>query len=252
MKYGTRLSLLIALFVTGCMVGEDNLPVEDDLPPLRSEASLSNNAQTTFNYFVGKGLTEIQAAGIVGNLMQESSIIPTMVEYNGGAGRGIAQWSVGGRFNTGRNSLTSFAAARGASKWALTTQLDFIWYELATVGGFGLTELRAATTIGAAVTAFQNKYEICGACSQTKRLQYANQALADYGGATTGGGSGGGGGGGSPPPAGATCYSGTLGRDVPENSCVESTYDGLWYQCANGSWVDRWSDPAACVAEYPL
>ncbi len=248
MKYGPHLSLLLAVFVTGCMVGEDNLPAEDDLPPLRSEASLSNNARTAFNFFVGKGLTKVQAAGIVGNLMQESSVSPTVVEYGGGPGRGIAQWSVGGRFNTGSKSLTAFAAARGASKWALSTQLDFMWYELATVGGFGLTELRAASTITAAVTAFQNKYEICGTCSQTKRIQYAQQALADYsGGAPTGGGTGGG-----STPVTATCYSGTLERDVPENSCVESKFDGGWYQCSAGAWIDRWSDPDACVAEYPL
>ncbi len=243
-KYGPHLALLLSVFVTGCMVGEDNLPSEDDLPPLRSEASLSNNARTAFNYFVGKGLTKIQAAGVVGNLMQESSVNPAAVEYGGGPGRGIAQWSVGGRFNTGTTNLTKFAAARGGSKWALTTQLDFIWHELATVGGFGLPELRAATTLTAAVTAFQNKYEICGTCSQTKRMQYAQQALTDFGGGSTGGG--------TPAPTSASCYSGTLERDMPENSCVESKFDGEWYQCSAGAWIDRWSDPDACVAEYPL
>jgi len=250
MKYPTRVIALVAVLFTGCMVGEENLPTEDDLPPLTSEASLGNNAKTAFNYFVAKGLTQTQAAGIVGNLMQESSVRPTAVEYSGGPGRGIAQWSVGGRFNTGSKSLTSYANARGANRWALQTQLDFIWYEMATVGGYGLTELRAATTINAAVTAFQNKYEICGTCAQTKRLEYARQALTDYG-TSSGGGTDGGTGGGTSTP-GATCYSGTLERDVAENTCVESKFDGAWYQCDNGQWVDRYSDPEACVAEYPL
>ncbi len=253
MKYPSRVIVLFAvLTAAGCMVGEENLPAEDDLPPLTSEAALGNNARTAFNYFVAKGLTETQAAGIVGNLMQESSVRPAAVEYGGGPGRGIAQWSVGGRFNTGSKSLTSYANARGANRWALTTQLDFIWYEMATVGGYGLTELRAATTINAAVTAFQNKYEICGTCAQTQRITYARQALADYGGGggTSGGGAGGGSGGGT--TTSATCYSGTLERDVPQNSCVESKFDGAWYQCSNGQWVDRYSDPEACVAEYPL
>ena len=236
---------ILICFAAGCMVGDPNLPTDDDLPPLMSEASLGNNAQTAFNFFVSKGLTDIQAAGIVGNLQQESSIIPTMVQYGGGPGRGIAQWSIGGRWNSGSRSLTAYASARGLSKWALQTQLDFIWYELATVGGYGLPELRNATTLQQAVTVFQNKYEICGACAQSKRLQYAQQALDDYG--SDGGGGGGGGG-----TSGAGCYSGTLGQDVPENTCVESVYDGLWYQCDNGSWIDRWSDPNPCVAEYPL
>ncbi len=240
-------ALLFTFALAGCVVGEDNLPVDDDLPPPQSEAALSNNGRTAFNFFIRKGLTPVQAAGVVGNLMQESSVLPTAVEFGGGPGRGIAQWSVGGRFNTGRNNLTSFASARGVSKWLLTTQLDFIWHELDTVGGFGLPELRAATTIAAAVTVFQNKYEICGTCSQTKRLQYAREALASFGG-----GGGGGGGGTTPPPAGVTCFSGTLNREVPENTCVESKFDGLWYQCSSGSWIDRWSDPDACVSEFPL
>lgn len=227
------------------MVGEE-LPTDDDLPPPGSEAALANNERTAFNFFVAKGLTKIQAAGVVGNLMQESSVRPTAVQLGGGPGRGIAQWSVGGRWNTGRNNVVSFAAARGADRWALQTQLDFIWHELATVGGFGLPELRAATTITAAVRAFQNKYEICGTCEQGKRVQYAEQTLAKYGGGTgtpdpT-----------TPPPSSSTCYSGTLQRDMPENACVESVFDGLWYQCSSGQWVDRWSDPDACNGEYPL
>ena len=272
MTTGPRLALLLALFASGCVVGDATVPANEDLPPSGSEASLSNNGRTAFNFFVSKGLSDVQAAGVVGNLMQESSVIPTAVEFGGGPGRGIAQWSIGGRFNTGARSLSAYAASTGGSKWSLTTQLNFIWYELSTVGGFGLPELRAANTIGAAVYAFQAKYEVCGTCAQTKRLQYANQALADYGhgaGGSTGGGTGTGTGTGgtggtgtggtgtgtggtTTTPPGATCYSGTLGRDVPENSCVESTFDGSWYQCSGGSWVDRWSDPDACSGEFPL
>ncbi len=237
------------------MVGEDDLPTEDDLPPAISEAALGNNAHSAFNYFVAKGLTEIQAAGVVGNLMQESSVRPTAVEYGGGPGRGIAQWSIGGRWNRGSKSLTSFASARGLYRWSLQTQLDFIWYELDTLGGYGLPELRAATTINTAVTAFQNKYEICGACAKTKRIQYAQQALDDYGGQDDGMDDTGGGGGTTPPPPtndGPTCYSGTLEQDVPENTCVESKFDGEWYQCSGGMWIDRWSDPDPCNGVFPL
>ena len=179
--------------------------------------------------------------------------MPTAVQP-GGPGRGIGQWSVGGRFNSGSKSLTAFATARGLNKWALQTQLDFIWYELATVGGYGLAELRASTSLSGAVSVFQNKYEICGACAQGKRLTYAQQVLTQYGGSNagtpppnTGGGTGT-----TPPTTSGGCFSGTLDRNVPENSCVESMYDGLWYQCSDGAWVDRWSDPNACVAEYPL
>jgi hypothetical protein len=39
---------------------------------------------------------------------------------------------------------------------------------------------------------------------------------------------------------------------MPENACVQSMYDDLWYQCSNGSWIDRWTDPDPCNGVYPL
>src|SRR5689334_21249496 len=191
-------AVLAALSLGACVVGEE-LPTTDDLPPQGSEAALANNERTAFNFFVAKGLTQIQAAAVVGNLMQESSVRPTAVQLGGGPGRGIAQWSVGGRWNTGRNNVASFASSRGADRWALQTQLDFIWHELAVVGGFGLAELRAATTITTAVRVFQDKYEICGACEQGKRVQYAQETLAKYGGTSTPGPT-------TPMPSATTCY----------------------------------------------
>src|SRR3954466_10707612 len=136
MVHGFRLAFVISLLAAGCMVGDPSIPTDEDMPPAVSEAALSNNARTAFNFFVSKGLTETQSAGIVGNLMQESSVMPTAVEFGGGPGRGIAQWGVGGRFNTGSKSLTAYANAHGQSKWSLQAQLDFTWYELATVGGY--------------------------------------------------------------------------------------------------------------------
>jgi hypothetical protein len=236
-----RLCAFALIVLSACVVG-DEIPTEDDLPPARSEAALGNNAKTAFNFFVSKGLTKIQAAGVVGNLMQESSMRPTAVEFGGGPGRGIAQWSIGGRWNRGTKSMVSFAAARGVDRWSLQAQLDFMWFELTTVPAFGLADLKSAGTLSRAVTVFQNKYEICGTCAQGKRLTYAQQALTDFGGSSP-----------APDPNdGPTCFSGTLDREVAENTCVESKFDGLWYQCSGGAWVDRWSDPDPCNGEFPL
>ena len=55
------------------------------------------NDQTAYDYFRSKGLPNFQAAAIVGNLDQESGVDPTIMQQNGGPGRGIAQWSTGGR-----------------------------------------------------------------------------------------------------------------------------------------------------------
>jgi hypothetical protein len=205
-----------------------------------SEAALSNSEQSAFNFFVSKGLTKIQAAGVIGNLMQESSVSPTAVEYGGGPGRGIAQWSVGGRWDRDSNdNVVWYANQHGGSRWALGTQLNFTWYELESYSSYGLSELRAAGTVSSAVLAFQDRFEACGTCDQSRRIQYAEQALSAYGGGGTGGG-------------GAGCWSATLGKEMPDNACVQSRSDSLWYQCSNGSWVDRWTDPQACDGVYPL
>jgi hypothetical protein len=78
-------------------------------------------------------------------------------------------------------------------------------------------------------------------------------------GSDTGSGSGSGAGGGSDTGTGSgsandgtSCYSPTLGQVVPDNTCVQSDIDSLWYQCAAGSWVDRWTDPDPCNGVYPL
>lgn len=228
----TLVCLLLSATVAGCVDTADD---PDDTG--MSEEALSNSEQSAFNFFVAKGLTKAQAAGIVGNLIQESSVIPTAVEYGGGPGRGIAQWSVGGRWDTSyHDNVTWYANQQGTSRWSLTTQLNFIWYEL-TTQGYGYTSLRNATNVTDATLAFQRYYEICGNCQQATRLAYAKQVLAAYGGGGT---------------SGASCYSGTLGKQMPSNACVQSKFDGLWYQCSLGSWVDRWSDPDACNGVYPL
>ncbi len=74
-------------------------------------------------------------------------------------------------------------------------------------------------------------------------LAFAHGTAASGGGAST------------PPPAPAAsgCWSNTLGVEVPLNTCVQSKSDRLWYQCSGANkWVDRASDPAACVSVHPL
>ena len=51
---------------------------------------------------------------------------------------------------------------------------------------------------------------------------------------------------------GASCYSSTLGAEEPDNACVQSKSDNAWYQCDNGTWTGRWTDPTACNGVFPL
>ena len=66
--------------------------------PTKSDLSGDTNAEKSWNFFISKGCNEYAAAGILGNLKQESGIEPNKQQYDGGVGRGIAQWT----YNEGR------------------------------------------------------------------------------------------------------------------------------------------------------
>jgi MYXO-CTERM domain-containing protein len=144
------------------------------------------NDQTAYDFFLGKGLTNFQAAGIVGNLDQESGVDPGAVQA-GGPGRGIAQWSVGGRWDTDANdNVLAYATKEGEASSSLTLQLEFIWYELTTFSGYGLGALQGSTNVTDATVDFETDFEGCGECDQSTRISYAESVLAAYGSADYG------------------------------------------------------------------
>lgn len=140
------------------------------------------NIEKGFNYFIQKGLTPEQSAGIVGNLIVESGgkLDPAVKQFDGGPGRGIAQWSAGGRWDT----LLAWAAKQNRSPTDLATQLDFLWYELETTEKASLAAVRAANTFAEAASAFMLKFERPADTSQSAqagRAKIAGQVLARYG-----------------------------------------------------------------------
>lgn len=59
----------------------------------------------------------------------------------------------------------------------------------------------------------------------------------------------GGSGGGSAAP---TCFSHTLTRAMESMSCVQSRFDGAWYQCVNGAWRPGNGTYGRCASSNPL
>lgn len=150
-------------------------------PAQSAQAARSNN-HIAYDFFIDHGLTPTQSAGIVGNLMLESGspINPRAVQW-GGPGRGIAQWSVGERWNgRGYDTLAHYAQAHHASMYSLNTQLNFIWYELAYYPSYGLRQLRTTHSVGSATGVFMRRFEMCGVCAQGVRTSYASGVLASY------------------------------------------------------------------------
>jgi len=174
-----RIIAAAALVLVGAVVACSGAPGEN--VGQTSAAITFANDQPAFDYFLGKGLTSFQAAGIVGNLDQESGVDPTAVE-SGGPGRGIAQWSVGGRWDTDTNdNATWYASMEGQSVDSLQLQLDFIWYELMTFPDYGLAALQATTNITDATVTFETDFEGCGTCDQSQRIAYAENVLSAFG-----------------------------------------------------------------------
>lgn len=109
-----------------------------------------SNVETAYEYFLAHGFTPAESAGIVGNLIQESGVNPESVQ-SGGPGRGIAQWSLGGRWNP---SLMT-----GNPQVDLQAQLNFIDQELQSNPSYGLTALMRSTTPQEAASTFSADYE---------------------------------------------------------------------------------------------
>jgi hypothetical protein len=161
-------------------------PVEERLGAASAASSTAfPNDKTAYDYFRGQGFTSFQAAAIVGNLDQESGIDPTISQNGGGPGRGIAQWSAGGRWDTDQgDNLVAFAQQEGKNPMSLDVQLDFIMFELNTFAGYGLAKLKASTNVADATQDFELDFEGCAIaseCALDSRVGYANDVLAAYG-----------------------------------------------------------------------
>ncbi len=206
----------------GCMQSapEEDYRLTTSATPHATPKTAFANDKTAYDYFRAQGFTNFQAAGIVGNLDQESGIDPTISQSGGGPGRGIAQWSAGGRWDTDPgDNCVAFAAMNNESPDTLSTQLDFIMFELKSFSDYGLAKLQASTNVTDAATDFELGFEGCDIadeCDGDSRVSYAMSVLAAYGndpvmtpdggatgstdmaqGASSGGGGGSAGGGGS-------------------------------------------------------
>lgn len=124
----------------------------------------TENEQITWDYLTAKGLSREQAAGIMGNLMQEHRFETS--------GDGLAQW-------TGSRQA-KLRAMYPDSFTTIQSQLDYLWYELTGPYVKVLSSLQAQPTVVGAVQVFQNQYERCGQCVESLRVQYAFDILASH------------------------------------------------------------------------
>jgi hypothetical protein len=132
------------------------------------------NEQDVVSFFTGKGYEPHQAAGIAGNLMQESTLNPMAKNPTSGA-FGLAQW-LGSR----KKSFMDYALKNKKDIKDPTAQLEFIDHELNTTETRARDKLLNSKDATEAAFNFSDHYERAGANEKKNatRASYANRILS--------------------------------------------------------------------------
>lgn len=105
------------------------------------EGETGNIQADIYNRYRQNGLSDVEAAGMTGNIGAESSFSTTVTSGDGHGSRGLVQFT-GSRL-TGEEGLLKFAERRGLDPWDWRTQVDFSVWELHNTESAALKEMRA-------------------------------------------------------------------------------------------------------------
>ena len=144
----------------------------------------SSNREKIWNYLRSKDVSEECSAGIIGNLMQESSCRPEAVQP-GGPGRGICQWTYGTERWTG---LLDVANSYGVDWTDLYSQCEWMWKEIQSENSWigrinnkgGLEKFLSSNDITWCTETFCNDFERAGTAMMDNRIKYANEAYQEF------------------------------------------------------------------------
>ncbi len=212
-------------------------------PPTTCSTTLvgSTNAEQVWNFFIGKGLSATQTAGIMGNMQHESGIEPQRLQgtspstitpaetFSGSLGWGIVQWTPGSKM------IDTFSPKSGAN--TLSAQLDFLWGQLSRTGALAedpriLQDIKSITDgdLRNAVLAFQGDQQVGGryygferpadeSGSVSVRLTFAGDFFRLYSGTTA-------------PSSGGTGNTTCTGGDSGDGSSAPANPTGYAYPVA--------------------
>lgn len=138
-----------------------------------------------WNYLSSKGLGSLAIAGIMGNMQQESSFNPKIMEGGGESddvnldsdkGYGLCQWSF-----SRKQDLADFAQSQGRSSGDIDLQLDFMLHELSK--GDTISKMDNSGSAGQAAYIFHHDFEgsADGPEAIRRRMQYAENAFQSQG-----------------------------------------------------------------------
>lgn len=140
---------------------------DGDVPPeLTTEKE--KNAWAVWQFLKSKGYSEQAAAGILGNMDQESGIMPDIDEGGGGPGYGLVQWTSPIAGESGRAYVQRLLAQAGISGdyRNINTQLQLLEWHMhngqyipSAAYPYSVAQFKALTDIGTATMAFEANFE---------------------------------------------------------------------------------------------
>jgi len=129
----------------------------------------TGSAKDAVKFFISKGWTKEQAAGIVGNLQAESGAnLRTNSVGDGGQAYGIAQW------HPDRQALFKRLYKKDIRQAGFQEQLEFVHYELTHDESVAGNKIKQATTAKAAAAAMDQYYERSSGQHRAERIANAN------------------------------------------------------------------------------
>ncbi|MFG5495448.1 phage tail spike protein [Enterococcus faecalis] len=167
---GSKATITVDRLIVGgkeVIPGDGSGGNDGDVPPeLTTEKE--KNAWAVWQFLKSKGYSEQAAAGILGNMDQESGIMPDIDEGGGGPGYGLVQWTSPIAGESGRAYVQRLLAQAGISGdyRNITTQLKLLdWhmhngqYIPSAAYPYSVTEFKALIDIGTATMAFEANFE---------------------------------------------------------------------------------------------
>lgn len=144
-------------------------------PVAAYDGKITERPAFAFDYFRKQGIPDHVAAGLVGNLMQESGadINPAAVGDNGNA-FGAGQWN-GPRMR----AYKAFAAERGVEPTDFQTQLDFLLHEGKTSEAGAWGKIMGAKTAEDAALIASQAFWRPGVPHNDRRMSYAASIFAN-------------------------------------------------------------------------
>ena len=115
--------------------------------------NVTGNKKKAMEFFMNKGLPQHMAAGIVGNLVQESNL-NTTAKGDGGKAFGIAQWHP-----DRQKGLKELAKRNGTDISDFNTQLEYVWQELNSSHKNALDRLLKSQNTEQATKTFMDHFE---------------------------------------------------------------------------------------------